>query len=496
MPSHVHRRGGGVYYTRMVVPPRLRSIIGKSDLGRSLLTSDYKEMTRLQPLWLEEAQAIIDAADRELSRQQAIRTADAAPYDPYALMSEEQFERQQQQEAEEARQIAAEDDAWMEAQEWEASLDPTHPGARLLAGAKAERDRYRDRYHARRQRDLERASPPREKQEPTFWARSNEPDVTITGMFAGYASQDGVKKTTASQFRAIIMHLVAFLGHDDAKRVELADLVRWREHLRTTPIKNGEPRSPKTINGSYLAAASVTFSYGLNQLLIANNPARELQKVRATKAIKLREKDFDKVERKAILSAALIDAPDRMSEHRAFARRWVPWICAYTGARVNEITQLRGVDVQQVDGVWTFRITPDAGSTKTGQYRSVPIHEHLIAQGFLAAIQRKGSGPLFYVPPKADTDVAEDENGGRHKRIGMWLAHWVRNDVGVKDPDILPNHAWRHTFKTICREVQIDEWASDAITGHASKAQGHKYGSSTIPALAAQLEKFPRFDLE
>jgi len=62
MCSYLNRRNGGVYYTRMVVPPRLRGIIGKSDLGRSLKTKDQAEAKRLLPAWLEEAQSIIAAA--------------------------------------------------------------------------------------------------------------------------------------------------------------------------------------------------------------------------------------------------------------------------------------------------------------------------------------------------------------------------------------------------------------------------------------------------
>ena len=63
------------------------------------------------------------------------------------------------------------------------------------------------------------------------------PIVAITGMFEGYASQEGSRSTTVKQFRAIISHLVGFLGHDDAKAVGLPDLVQWREHLRTEPVK-------------------------------------------------------------------------------------------------------------------------------------------------------------------------------------------------------------------------------------------------------------------
>lgn len=77
----------------------------------------------------------------------------------------------------------------------------------------------------------------------------------------------------------------------------------------------------------------------------------------------------------------------------------------------------------------------------------------------------------------------------------MFLAAWVRNDVGVTDKAIMPNHAWRHTFKTICLEAEIEERAADYMQGHASKGQGRRYGANTIPALATQLAKFPRFEI-
>ncbi len=42
-----------------------------------------------------------------------------------------------------------------------------------------------------------------------------------------------------------------------------------------------------------------------------------------------------------ILSAALAPPNELMSKENAAARRWVPWICTYTGARVNEIAVLK-----------------------------------------------------------------------------------------------------------------------------------------------------------
>jgi integrase len=76
----------------------------------------------------------------------------------------------------------------------------------------------------------------------------------------------------------------------------------------------------------------------------------------------------------------------------------------------------------------------------------------------------------------------------------MFLAKWVRKDLKITDPAIQPNHAWRHTFKGICLEAGIEERAADYMQGHAPKGQGRRYGANTIPALANQLSKFPRFE--
>jgi hypothetical protein len=81
--SYLHRRVGGVYYTRMVVPPRLKPIIGKTDLGRSLRTKDRADALRLLPEWLAEAQATIAAAELELARS----LSPAPRVAPYAQLS-------------------------------------------------------------------------------------------------------------------------------------------------------------------------------------------------------------------------------------------------------------------------------------------------------------------------------------------------------------------------------------------------------------------------
>ena len=76
----------------------------------------------------------------------------------------------------------------------------------------------------------------------------------------------------------------------------------------------------------------------------------------------------------------------------------MPWLCAYSGARAGEITQLRVQDIERQDGFVAMKIKPEAGAVKGSMPRVVPIHEHVIEQGFLDYVSARGSGPLFYDP--------------------------------------------------------------------------------------------------
>jgi integrase len=507
---------GATYYFRRAVPQELQPYLltanGKprTEFKISLRTKDRETAKRKLREYAEATDIAFDKARAALARDQAPPAAPLSPTD--ARRERAELEYDEGLAVFEAQRSAEHDARVEEAEVLEARLKlpsdqlsaTERAAALLLRDLEEDRDRYRGRYRRRKLRDAQDAHTAPEKAS-TAPAQARTPcgaqhgsqgksdGVSISGLYEKYATQPGIRirPSTIKQWRAYIENLIDFLGEDSAEGVSPKSLILWREHLRTLPGRGGKPLSPKTINDSYLAAARVTFDYGLNNLLIEANPIAGVQKVRTERKVRLRERDFTNAERKAILRAALAGTSGRVSDHRRLAVRWVPWLCAYTGARVNEITQLRAEDVKQIDGVWTIHITPEAGGVKTDQARTVPIHEHLVAQGFLEVVKSK-AGPLFYVA----TDDGADSDRGQHKRTGMWLAAWVRNEVGITDPNVAPNHGWRHTFKTICREAEIDESAADYMQGHAHKAQGRQYGSNTLPALSKQLAKFPRFEVD
>lgn len=315
--------------------------------------------------------------------------------------------------------------------------------------------------------------------------RSVTRPASLSGLFQGYAAERKPAPATIKAWRRQLEAFNAFLGHDDAARVTTADVVAWKDRLLETPTARGGHLSPKTVKDTYLSVIRTIYRWGCENDKVRENPAERV-KVRGPKRIVSREKGLTDEEANLILSASLLPPPEKLSSERAFARRWVPWICAYTGARVNEITQLRREDVFQVRGVWVIRITPEAGSTKSGQARIVALHPHLVRQGFTKAVARR-TGPLFYDPKR---HRGGSEGNPQAKKVGEHLAAWVRG-IGVSDPSVQPNHGWRHRFKTVARLANMDAEIRDVIQGHSPRTVGETYGDTLPEVTFREIEKLP-----
>lgn len=311
--------------------------------------------------------------------------------------------------------------------------------------------------------------------------------VTLAPVWADYQRQAGLSAATVKRWEPILKKFIAFVGVDDLRRITQADVIRWRDRMLS--VEAG--LSPLTVRDVYLAAPKALLGYASDQSKIGENPAAKVT-VRAKKGKgTVREKDFRDEEAEKILSAALAPQNDLTSAELKAARRWVPWLCAYTGARVNEMTQLRHEDVMQIDKVWVVHITPEAGSTKTNFARAVPIHDHLMEQGFLDFALAKPKGPLFYSPKRAR---GGSPGNPPHVRMGQKIGEWVRA-IGVDDPNVQPNHGWRHRFKTVGRTVGMDSQKLDFIQGHAADTEGVKYGRFPPPALKPEIDKIPRYEV-
>jgi integrase len=314
--------------------------------------------------------------------------------------------------------------------------------------------------------------------------------LTPWALFEAWLDAKKPQRATIHRWRSVFLDLEEHFAGRDADAITTDQALAWAEGLVTTK------RTARTVNGVWCNAANTVFGWGHKTRKLTSNPFAGIA-VTQPRKVRTRETDgFTPAEISLILKAALTfsNIPARTSEA---AKRWVPWLCAYTGARPGEITQLRGQDVKLQDGIRAIQITPDAGSVKTGKPRTVPLHEHLIAQGFLDFVRAKGDGPLFYnasTPLKATT--VDPTNPARARSVKMLhhLGEWVRS-IGVTDKAVRPNHAWRHTFKRRAARAKIEPTIRDAICGHSPRTVADQYETPTLDDMAEALAKFPRYGI-
>ncbi|TDX76218.1 hypothetical protein EDE05_117100 [Neorhizobium sp. R1-B] len=314
--------------------------------------------------------------------------------------------------------------------------------------------------------------------------RDDEPNkFLLIQVFEKFADEQKIASSSYKKWKGIIRTVAKEVP--DIRDLTRQWIVDWKDRLLASGIAN------VSIRDSYLSALRRVCSYGVANGLISENPGTGVT-VYVPRKIQTREKEYTATEVSTVLRGTLDPAPARMSRGMRDARRWVPWLCAYTGARVGEIAQLRKQDIQEHRGHWLLWITPEAGTTKDAKPRYVALHSHLVEQGFLQFVQTIKSGPLFYDP---ELSRGGSDAHPQYKKVGEKICSWIRKDLGVKDDRIRPNHAWRHLFKTISRDVDMDDGATRYMQGHALNSEGDKYGSFRAGVLSREIEKIPRFEI-
>lgn len=187
-----------------------------------------------------------------------------------------------------------------------------------------------------------------------------EPDpVSLAGLWRDHLhsrTTAGFMKDGGRRMAPVTRSLRKFLGHDDAHRVTKKDLLDWRDLLLTT-------RSAKTVSDMHVSAVRPLFQWACDNERLSGNPAAGVKQPKPGKQ-RAREAGFTDTEAARILRASRscqphADAFGRIREttESTSAKRWVPLLCAFTGARVGEITQLRREDLRQMGERWVVRVT-------------------------------------------------------------------------------------------------------------------------------------------
>jgi site-specific recombinase XerD len=250
--------------------------------------------------------------------------------------------------------------------------------------------------------------------------------VSINGLVETWwveAKATGRKPSTHDNYANTTAGFVRYLGHDDATRVTRDNVVGFKDHcLATINPRNGLLISARTVNDSDLVALKTIFGWAKANGKMDTNPAEGVT-IKLGKQPKLRSKGFSQAEAEAILKAAPRLSRGQEKPKTFAAKQWVPWLCAYTGARVGELAQLRKEDIRREGTHWVATITPDAGTVKTNEARDVVLHKHLEELGFTAFVKEAASGHLF-LTPSASGGVLGPWRGGSRIGLRSLFAPW------------------------------------------------------------------------
>jgi integrase len=221
-------------------------------------------------------------------------------------------------------------------------------------------------------------------------------------------------------------------------------------------------KSPKTINNALSAIAGYS-------RWVTGMDLTEGLKVKQTVRPQDQRKAFTKEEVSDVLSG-LLTKDDTSNAN--YARRWLPILMAYTGARPEELAQLRVGDIKQVEGWWVF----DLSSTDDGQrhktaasYRLVPIHPRLFGLGLEKLYKGRPEGHLLFPELNSGASGRLSEAPCRY-----FNQRWLREAKCISDRK-LTIYSLRHSVATRLKRKGVDDNTISQILGHAINTETSRY---------------------
>lgn len=509
----------GTYYIRKAVPQELRSAIGKGELKRSLETKDIEQAKLKAPAAQAEINAIIQNARAErtvtqddteviasvwmtriLQHPELIKARYLRRYDyGYDLTADnEQLKeclRKREQVSEAEHQLITQllQTELSEALQWTpASMTPAW--RQKLAWRLAE---YR----------ISTAEMYMLDELPTYvavTATQKKKSMTFSGLFEHYKTHlDRTEPDRAASrirdYSPSANRFIKFIGDKSIRDISKSDLAAFRTLLEQAPANRskavnslslenqskaqGKKLSANTVRNIFMHLSAM-FRVALEDDLLDMHP---FDSFKMRKKVQVINEDipFTDDEIKAMFRLPLFHGEQSYYGEMAY---WVPIILYYTGARRDEIGQLRKTDIVDAFGIPCFKISigEEQSVKNAGSVRYVPIHSHLLELGFLDFVSAR-ENQLF--------TKKSDVNDKYASNFGKWWTRLIRKN-GINRVGIKACHSFRHYFITQCRALDVREDTQNNILGHVPGSVPRRYGKYLIETSRALIERIPRLELK
>ena len=439
----------------MAVPSRLRLLIGKREIKQSLGTGKRTEAIPKAQQCLVEAHKLFQRAEKRMAtpRKQAVKETASDLLDQLDAMGSNQdgsFNKITLTVAGQKIVIEHEDPA----KEVEAA-------AKLLSLAPS-------------------TAPP-----PT--ATNNQPTITLAKMVRAYFAEiklTGTQRPKTQEENAAIFQLLGEVLKNPAASTigfklatDFKNVILRLPANRTKGIYAGKsvseiikscPNVPMTITNvnKYLRKCSALFQWGLKHGHVSENPFSGLGiKQKSVMASALRDR-FTVEE-----LTKLFDPETLHKNMRKSYMFWLPWLALYTGARLEELSQLHLEDIRLEGEIWVLDINEkDEKDIKSpSSKRLIPIHPKLEEIGLLThvkALLKRGEKRLF------------PELVHRRDGYGMTASKWFsryRKTRGVGKTF----HGIRHTVIDELKQKGVDYKLVAALAGHTDESMTFgRYGKA------------------
>ncbi len=181
---------------------------------------------------------------------------------------------------------------------------------------------------------------------------------------------------------------------------------------------------------------------------------------------------------------------------------WVPLIGLYTGARLEEVCQLKPEDIEEQDGIFYFSINhkPEARqTTKTERSRTCPVHADLIGLGFIQYVNKQKKAKSDRLFSRLTYNVKKER---WNLKVGSWYNRTFEPKY-ISADEKKSFHSLRHTFVDWFKQnvslTFTDRDILKSIVGHEGRddkdAGGitfERYGKAYV--IAKQYELLKKLD--
>ena len=224
--------------------------------------------------------------------------------------------------------------------------------------------------------------------------------------------------------------------------------------------------SVETIRNS-LGRVSSFFNWCVMQGYINENPFSGLSPKRSRSARSERSA-FTHRELKLLFGTSLYTK----LHYRHDWQYWLPLLALFTGARIEELCQLRGIDIKEEERLYFFDIHGNGASdnrVKTAcSVRKIPCHPALLDLGLLELKGRAADGPLF---------ALKRINSNLSHKPSQWFSAY-KTALGFPK-GIKVFHSFRHTLRDGLAACGVPAEHVREILGHDHPDETYgRYGSS------------------